>query len=337
MDLKLDLEDRKLLFALDGDASKRFSVLARELDLPRELVRYRVLRFEREGLMAQTACAPDFDRLGFVTYQLLLKLHSVNEAQIRDLAKRISARRGVAWLARVEGDFQLEIVFRVPNPLALGALLDDILREHGALIAKRLLMVNLDQRHLSRDYLLNRKKRKRLPTPQALAGKEQSQFAMEQLDSVDTGIVRLLQQSARQGPKQLADGLAEVNTDAGRLSAEGIARRVRQLEERGVIQGYLLVLDNRCVEQLVFRVFFAFNHDMRDARRRFLSAAVVEPRCVFYARTIGEWDVQLEFEVQSSEQLREILARISAAAPGTVRDYSVLEQVERYRFNLVFD
>jgi len=326
----MDTIDRKLLYALDINSSLSYAELARVTRLPQELVRYRTLRLEREGIIQQTAGEIDFHLLGYLSFQILFRLQSVSEAKIKIIGKEFTKRPFVSWVARVEGKYQLEVVLRVVDPSALHNFLEAVNSSFGDVIAKRTLMVNVEQTHLSRDYLRNRKKRSpsevRIP----------STFGTLSLDETDRSILRVLQQSARFGRKETATKLIEDSKGKISYTPEGVANRLRALENRGVVRGYLLAIDNKRLQQQVYRVLFAFRQQSAEQQKRFLSCCRSEPRCVFYLRTLGEWDLELEFEVSSSGELREILARLTEVAGAEIKDYSILEQLEIYKFNMVF-
>lgn len=328
--MDMDATDRKILYALDVDSSLRYSELAKAARTSAELVRYRVLRLKHGGIIQQTACDLDFNRLGFISCQLLIRLQSLSAGQVKDIARTLASFPSVSWLARVEGEYHLEVVLRIQDPGALAVFLDSVTSAFGHVIAKRSLLINLEQTHVPRDYLLKRKARKSRPKRAASA------FRTAILDSVDYEIVRLIQEDARQTLQRLASRLQDDSGGEIALTPEAVRHRLNRLRERGIIRGYLLFLNNRAMGQVVYRVLVSLSGASERARAELIENCMSEPRCVFYSRTVGEWDMEIEFEVATHAELREILARVTTLRGGSVRDYSVLEMVESFRFNLVF-
>lgn len=326
----MDLLDRRLLYELDLNSSLRYAELGRRLKVQSELVRYRLLRLERDGIIGQTTSSLDLHGLGLMSFQVLFRLQNVSETRIEDISRTLMNFPNVSWLARVEGAYHLEVIIRVPEPNGLTTFLEAVNDLFGEVIANRTLMANVGQQHLPRDYLKGRKRRSYRPK------RASAQFGTLHLDEIDRSILRILQQCARTGRVELARTLLERSEGRISLTPEGVAHRQRSLEERGVIHEYLLSLNNGKMDQMVYRVLYAFSRMTPAKQSDFLKRCFSEPRCVFYTRTLGEWDIELEFEVTSPSELRAILARITTPDSAEIKDYCILERRELLRFNLVF-
>ena len=134
----------------------------------------------------------------------------------------------------------------------------------------------------------------------------------EDLDDVDLHLLRLLQQDARRSNQALADTVG--------LSPSACLRRVRRLEERGVVTGYTALLDARAVgsgRTVVVEVTLASQREEELAA--FEQAVLGVPGLRACHLLAGEADYLLVLavdDVDASERIhREHLARL----PGTTR------------------
>lgn len=323
---EIDKLDKRILYLLDSNAALSYSEIARALKITPELARYRFLRLERDEIVEQAVADVDYFLLGYETYEVLVKLQSLEEEEIRRLAKEISELDSVAWIARFEGEYHLDIVVRVRTSLQLAAFLDELDRSCGEFLSRRSLQLNLGQRHLSRGYLAPRRKSSPTAAPQLA-------FNEATLDRIDAEICRVFQRDARISLRDLAEELSKVSAGEIDLSPEALAQRRTKLEKAGIIRSYLLVLNQQAIGLSVFRVLVSFQRMSAAQRERLLREVEAHPNCVFATRALGEWDAEFEFEVEGNTELRKVLAEVFAQRRKSLREYTILEQVERFRFS----
>ena len=74
--MKLDLLDRKLLYALDGNARLSISDLSRLMRYGRDIVDYRVSRLFKEGVILRAGVVVDPYRIGLTLFKTYLRLNN---------------------------------------------------------------------------------------------------------------------------------------------------------------------------------------------------------------------------------------------------------------------
>lgn len=121
---------------------------------------------------------------------------------------------------------------------------------------------------------------------------------MEELDTTDLAILRLLQSDGRMAHAELAQRVG--------LAAPTVQRRVRLLEERGYIRGYTALIDPIAVGLPVTAFIFVETqagcdlHSLED----FLSAL---PGMQEVHRLVGEWCFLLKVRTRSPQDLEQLL------------------------------
>lgn len=134
------------------------------------------------------------------------------------------------------------------------------------------------------------------------------------LDAIDRNILRRLQQNGRLTNQQLCE-------DVG-LSPSPCLRRVRALEERGVISGYVALVEPETIG-LPVNAFVRIRLDQQDDHHleRFESAVAEFPEVMDCYLMTGEADYQLRVLVPSlaafEDFLRKRLTRIAGVAQVT--------------------
>lgn len=138
-----------------------------------------------------------------------------------------------------------------------------------------------------------------------------------QLDAIDRQILQILQHDARLSNQELAQRV--------HLSASACLRRVRRLEEEGVIARYVALLDPRAVGQ-PGTSFTIVNLERitPEAMSAFEAAVKAEPSILDCYYVAGSNDYLLRFTYRDAADLESFHTQVLARLPGIVRSDSML-------------
>lgn len=143
------------------------------------------------------------------------------------------------------------------------------------------------------------------------------------LDDVDRALLHDLQQDARLSNAELA---RRVN-----LSAPGLQKRLRKLEESGVITHYVALIDREALgyDMLCFIQVTLQRHEP-EAIRRFRSLVQAMPEVLECHHITGEYDYLLKVVVQNRKHLEQFLVETLTPVPGMdkIRTSLVLSEIK---------
>jgi len=134
------------------------------------------------------------------------------------------------------------------------------------------------------------------------------------LDAIDRRLLRLLRANARRPNSELA-------VEAG-LSPSACLRRIRQMEERGVIIGYTAILSESEEEGFVAFVRLTLEKQTEDYMRRFEAAVRTHPEILECYLMTGDADYILRTSAASAAAYEQIHTEILSRLPGVARIYS---------------
>ena len=143
------------------------------------------------------------------------------------------------------------------------------------------------------------------------------------LDETDRVLLEYLQQDARLTNVELA---RRVN-----LSAPGLQKRLRKLEENGVIQQYVTLVDR---EALGFDMLCYINVTLQrhapEAIRQFRNAVQEMPEVLACYHITGEYDYLLKVVVRNRKHLEHFLVETLTPVPGMdkIRTSLVLSEIK---------
>lgn len=125
------------------------------------------------------------------------------------------------------------------------------------------------------------------------------------MDRIDRQILELLQKDGRLSTAELAERVA--------LSASPCARRLRRLEESGIISGYRAELDRNRL-QLATTVFVNVRlmHHRRDAVQRFEEEATAMSEVIGCHVVSGSFDYLLEVVVRQLPDYEQFVRKLQA-------------------------
>jgi Lrp/AsnC family transcriptional regulator, leucine-responsive regulatory protein len=144
-----------------------------------------------------------------------------------------------------------------------------------------------------------------------------SKSSIAQLDAIDVAILQALQQDGRLSNLDLAQRV--------HLSPSACLRRVKQLEESGVISQYVALLNPKAVGA-PGTSFTIVNLETLggDALERFEQAVRQEPRILDCYYVAGSNDYLIRFTYRDAEDLEEFHSSVLMRLPGVARSNSML-------------
>ena len=144
-----------------------------------------------------------------------------------------------------------------------------------------------------------------------------SKSPLAQLDATDVAILNALQANGRLSNLDLAQQV--------HLSPSACLRRVKQLEESGVIAGYVALLNPKAVGALGTS-FTIVNLETLggNALDRFEQAVRDEPRILDCYYVAGSNDYLIRFTYQDAEDLERFHTEVLMRLPGVARSNSML-------------
>ncbi len=317
---KLDRLDLRLLRELDFDSRQSHAALSRKLEVPQETVRYRLNSLVERKVIDRFITLIDAGRLGDTYYKILLKLYNVNEVQVLTIIRQLAGFEAVNWIARTDGIFDIAFTIRVRKLLELSEFVDRLKLEYRQFIHRITFAVNIRAEFAVRDYFVSKK---RLATGVGYTTPERN----HEPDELDIRILRLLGNDTRISASSIGERVG--------LSSEAASQRIRKLERNQIITRYTLLpaLARLGIENYYVLLYFSAASQQRiDA---FTAYCRQEIRIVYFIKALGEWDYELNLEVHSPGEYREIMMSLTKDFSDIIRDYVSLPVTGLFKFTIV--
>ena len=151
------------------------------------------------------------------------------------------------------------------------------------------------------------------------------------LDPTDRQILSILQRDARIANTELADEIG--------LTPAPTLRRVRRLEEEGVIHRYVALLDPKLVNRdLMVMVRVTLNKQTKQGFQDFAEHMRARPEVLECYLCLGDTDYLLKVCVPNLDAYQRFLVDVLAAIPGVRNtDSTIVVKQEKYTTSLPLD
>ena len=315
----MDKKDRRLLYELTEDSRQSYARLARRVGLTQETVRYRINRLLAQGVIQKFLGVVNTSRLGFSYYQILLRLHNIDEDKKREIIAFLQDSPRVSWVADLEGNYDLAFIVCTRNTLELSKAISTLYDKYSAYISKRTVSVHLSGKFFSRTYLIEQERTFSKEYAYELEGKQTA------LDDSDSQICKLLSLDGRASAIGMASHL--------NLSPDAVLGRIKRLQQEGFLTAFTLVLDNQRAGQAHYKILIYLNNLSTERLQAFYNYCKSEQRVIAIIHSLGEWDYEIDLEVQTHEQLRQFIMSLTKVHATIIRDYDLCEIKRIYKYN----
>lgn len=289
---KIDQLDWKILRHLDQDASQSLSQIGKKLKTGRDVVHYRVRRVESLGVIRKYITVIDYYKLGFFMGGTYLKLQKDSPDLKNKIIKKLVSDPRIFWFNERDGAYDFGFGWFVRNVSEAKDVQRDIISSYSKHVRDTHFRLYAKWYHFTRDYLHE-------------SAEKQDYFTLEAkpqrlTDETDEKILKLLSENARMGYVEIAKKL--------KMSPAQVHYRINSMKQKKIILGFRTSLDLSLLGYEWYKIDFYL--DDYHAYNDILAFAAAHPNSIYAYDATGGADIEVEFEVKSYSQLRQIEAQI---------------------------
>ena len=300
---KLDLVDKKIILELDTNARATFSEVGKKLRIGKNNVQYRIKRLAEDGVIKKFVTQFSLGRLGLILGKIYLQLSGMEKETEEELHKHLINDKRIIWVAQCEGRWDLMIGAYVENIRQFNEIKKDFFKKYEKYIMSYDVIFLVEGYTSQRTYLLNKK------TPAQTIEK----FIGEKrggIDAKDKKLLHLVANNARYNYLDIARNL--------NINIKTAQKRIKNLEETGIIQGYVTFLDTKKIGYNFFKLCI-YLQDSQSKFTSFLKYCLELPNVVHVIESLGPWEIELEIETETIEDFYKITHDIRNNFPDIVK------------------
>jgi Lrp/AsnC family leucine-responsive transcriptional regulator len=313
---KLDQADRKILFELSQECRKTNKEIAKKIRLSEPGVAYRIERLMKKGIISYFHAITDNAKLGYFHYKVFLRTANMNEETEKEFIKTIRENKNVIWFVSARGNYDYVISILVKDVHEFNQIYKVIAQKFGEKILQRnVCVVEMATIH-SRGYLLNQ------TTKEYKYGNIERPIS---LDEDDIRLMRIISNEARKTAVEIAKEM--------RVSSDKVIYRIRRLVQGGFLNGFGTKLNLKALGMKQYLISFKLQN-FTDQKYNILKEIAKNNQSLqYFIQIIGDHDLELELEIQETEQLDKLFKEIKKHFASELREYEMLEITEEHKLN----
>lgn len=302
--MKLSPLQKQVLAQIAWEARISPEQVAKHLGVRTHTVRY-AIRSLRESLDLQPYCFTDPFKLGQLPYRALFSIDSGDLARCQAMIKYLQSRAEVNWFYELYGHFQFLLAIRVTNTQHLDSFLRDFDSKFGNMVVSR----SLAEMARTSCYIpwlaySGRGARKHV--------EYRHDTSAVPLDEVDLRILERL----RVQPLSPIESLAR----SVKLPSSTTGYRFEKLLKTGVVLGFMYGYDSRLTNTSAYLILLKLHGLGGGLHERFFEFALHQPRISRVTRMVGEWDLEVEVQLDSPHDVPHIIHQLYRHGDGCVKE-----------------
>lgn len=317
----LTKQDYKILFELDDNARQSLAQIASKVGTSKQVVSNHLNKLVKEDYIKFLTIL-DLSKIDLILHKVYLRLIRTSEKDEEQIANYLNKHKNVSWLAKTEGIYDIAAAYFTKDINELNEVLSDLENKFGKFISEKAVNRIITGEFFHRDYLVENKQ-----SPPRKNIIFQTQEQAHKLDETDWVILSALCQNSRQNIIKISEKV--------KLSADAVGKRIKNLEKKGIIKNYIIVLNTEKLEKLHYKVLLKINNFTKQTEQEFIEFCRQHPNITFYNKSIGSWEIEIDLEVEKSEQFRKIMRSLKNNFADFIKEYFSLIIYDVMKFNFL--
>lgn len=288
--MELDALDKKILAVLDQDARLTESAIGKKVRASKQVVRYRLKRFEENKIIENYYTMLNIGKLGFDSYYVFVQLTGLNSKQEKEIYQKILKLPHVAWLATGVGRWDAVILFCAKTISQFNEQLEKLKKLFGPHLHEHIFTTLIQAEHISYKFLKSSLGESLKTTP-----KDNSYS----LDKIDKKLLQTISQSGRMPVTEISE--------ATNYPIHTIHPRLRKLRKENIIQGFRPKINIHKLGMQWHLLLIKFNSVSEERAKSFIEYCKSHNHVYYVTNTVGKYNVMLDVHVGNTEDFRNFL------------------------------
>jgi len=308
--MELDIKDKKLLHELELNARQANSAIAKKVGISKDAVGYRIKQLENKKIIRGYRAVVNMHKLGYTLYRIYLNLIDYSKEDLKKIILFLEKDKSSWWIAKMDGSWNFAFAYWAKSGEDFYNFYKEFSKKFRKHIKEKLICPILEYHEFPRGYLIKSKK----PIPQA------SDKTKLNLDSVDLEILKILAKNARTPLIDIAEKL--------KLDNMTIHHRIKKLEDKKIISGYKVDIDDAVLERDFYTVEINLKNfsKFEELKNEILQLNDLSGMSI----SIGGYDLEFDLKLKTSKEYYEIIDKLKTKFTE-IREINYFRVIENYK------
>jgi len=311
--------DLSLLSELEKDARQPLAALAKRLKISQQLLFYRLQSLRKRNIVAGYYTQINFTVFGYTRYRVMVRFSNYSPQKADEIIATLMVHPNVQWLVECGGRWDLIINFMAKNIIQLEHFLRELKGRFPRQIQNLDVLTTIEVIELGRSYF----------TRSTREVKNLSYFGRDyngiKIDRNDLLILSFISENARKSSVEIAEKLG--------VSPNTVSMRIKNLKAREIIRGFKPLIHLENIGYGTYKTAIKFQNHTERREREIIDFLKKNIHVVAIIRLIGQWDFEIEFEVDSRRDVIELTRNFRDKFKDVIKEFEIVPLYHEYRYN----
>ncbi|MFC1697550.1 Lrp/AsnC family transcriptional regulator [Nanoarchaeota archaeon] len=314
--IKLDLKDNRILTLLDENSRYSNSQLARKVKLSKPAIEYRLKRFEKNKVVFKYYTVINFTKLGYSQYKIYFKFQDMTLSKEKEVIDYWGEDSSAVWVGQIRGKWDLAVSILAKSNFDFGRILAKFMNKYAKFINTKDVLLTEYSPIYSREYLTETK------PSEFVYGLPTEPY---KLDNADVKILKVLSNNARMPIIDLVQKT--------KLSRDIINYRLKKLIKDKIIVQYRAYPNLNNIGINLYKIIFRTKNMDKESENKIKAYVKQHKKATQFLKLIGSWDLEIEFEVGSEDELYKLLNDIRKEFSDVIRDFDIIRVTDTFKYD----
>ena len=105
------------------------------------------------------------------------------------------------------------------------------------------------------------------------------------------------------------------------------------MEKKGIIQSHRALINLSKINRKFYKALIKLDNPTKEEEKKLYSFCSQHNFVVYLVEVLGEWQLEIETEVESQEEFTELLRKIRNEFQDLILDYEILQVTKEHKLN----
>ncbi|MBT3405602.1 Lrp/AsnC family transcriptional regulator [Candidatus Woesearchaeota archaeon] len=301
--MQLDSYDQRILYEVDRDSHIGLTQLSRKLSRSKPFVLNRMRRLEKEGIITGYHAIVDMAKLGYFSFRVYIKFRNMTEKDGKLFVEFLKKEYPQVWtITSMHGKWDYALFLGVKNIMEFHNIWDGMMLKYKGNIKQYNVAVYAPVYNFNRTFFVE--------TNEEVVMRIYGDGSAEDVDDLDWEIIQEYAPAVRKSSMEISKAVG--------VSADTVRARIKKLEERKIICGYKIGLNQGKLGYEGYRVDLELS-STKDNKRLFEFCR--QHKNIYQInKSIGGANFEMEVIVKDLQHLLKLIDEIKMEFKEAVDD-----------------
>ncbi|MBN1156247.1 Lrp/AsnC family transcriptional regulator, partial [Candidatus Woesearchaeota archaeon] len=224
----------------------------------------------------------------------------------------------ITWISSCDGKYSLVFAVKARTLIEFDKIMGEIRNRYWSFIMVHDTATIISGIHFHRDYLIQNK----ATTERKIMWGGMPEEA--KLDEISIEILNELSADSRINAVKIASNLD--------ISADAVIKRIKKLEQNGIIEHYMIWPNVNKLQGLYYKVLVTLHNFDEQKEKELHSYCLQNPNIVYIVKSLGSWQFEMDVEVRDIEEFRKLMRDFLKQFSNIVSDYTPLNIYDEHKY-----